>query len=382
MENLDDGRPARDSDESAGELEYYRRLVEQNVGRMLSVDAMCIGIRNELEQKRRGFRLMAELAVSLGGETDFESVFISVSRRLNSTLNMQRTALLFPDGEGGYRAAILQGYPASERDEVMTRRVGIDDELLDPLRPILVTGADSITYLGGLREALKLPYLIAAPVLSDNKVMAVLITGRLTEEMPFLPRLGESDVETVQTVSAYLAAMVTGHRLRQAENLAKHDPLTRLPNLRGTIEQLHHTLAVARRGGVYAAVMFVDLDDFKAVNDTHGHAVGDSVLHAIAHRLNEAVRESDFVGRIGGDEFLVVLSNIRRPENAGLVAKNLVRALSEPINVNGIDCRVGVSIGIAIFPDDGSDETTLIREADKAMYTVKGKGKNSFAFVQ
>lgn len=363
------------------ENEYMRRLVENGVSRLLTSDAQSIAIRHELEQKRRGFRLMAELAVELGQNGDYKKVFVSVSRRINATLNMQRTVVLLPDGDNTFRPGVLQGYSAEEKEVIATRRIRIGAELLDAVRPVLVTGADPAAYMKALREALNLPYLIAAPVLLKGKTAALLVTGRMSEQQPYLPRLGASDVETVQTVAAYLAAILAEHRLQQAENLAKHDFLTELPNLRGTSERLHHTLAIAKRGGFYAAVMFVDLDGFKAVNDAHGHAAGDIVLQNVAERLRSCVRESDFVGRIGGDEFIVVLSHVRLPKDAKVVAKKIIESINAPIVAGGVECRVGASVGIAIFPDHGSDEASLIRAADEAMYSIKSKGKNGVAFV-
>jgi diguanylate cyclase (GGDEF)-like protein len=367
--------------ELENEIRYLRQLVEQTTARMLTVDAQSIAIRHELEQKRRGFRLMAELAVTLGQDADYESVFLSVSRRVNATLNMQRTAVLFPEDDGVFRPRVLQGYPTEDRDRVSTRRILLAPELLDNLHPVLITGADPITKFGSLRESLLLPYLISSPVMLKNKVVAILVTGRLIEQRPYFPRLGKSDVETVQTVSAYLAAILTGYRLRQAESLAKHDPLTQLPNLRGSTEQLHHTLALARRGGFFFATMFLDLDGFKQINDTYGHAAGDVALRTVADRLTDCMRESDFVGRIGGDEFLVVLSHIKRPEDAGMVARKLLKRLAEPIGIGDASVAISASIGIAIFPDNGSAEGELIQAADEAMYNVKSKGKNSFQFA-
>ncbi|MCC8191360.1 MAG: sensor domain-containing diguanylate cyclase [Planctomycetes bacterium] len=363
------------------EIEYLRRLVAATAARILHVDHQSTEIRHELEQKRRGFQLMAELAVSLGQEVDFESMFGSVSRRLNATINMQRTVVLFPEGGGIFVPKVLQGYAAGMREKLLGRRLAVPKEFLDPLRPAVVTGAQPPTTHGAVRTALELPYFIAAPVFFQNEAVALLVTGRSVEQRPFLPRLGRSDAETVQTVAAYLAAILTGHRLRQAESMAKHDPLTQLPNLRGATEQLHQILAVARRGSFFTATMFVDLDGFKAVNDTYGHAAGDLVLQAVARRLKSCIRESDFVGRIGGDEFVVCLSHIRRPTDAGLVAANILKALEEPIAVGDAACRVGASIGIAIFPDNGSRETDLVNAADEAMYGVKRRGKNGFAFA-
>jgi diguanylate cyclase (GGDEF) domain len=362
------------------EVRYLRRLAEQSVARMLQVDSQSIAIRHELEQKRRGFSLMADLAVALEQESDYENVFVSVSRRINAALNMQRTAILVSDAEGLFRASVLQGYPADSRSVVASRRVEIGAEFLEVRQPVLVTGADPPSRLAQLRQALQLPYLIASPVLLHNDVVAILVTGRLVEQPPFLPRLGQSDVETVKTVSNYLAAMLARHRLAEAEHLANYDPLTQLPNLRRTKEGLRQILTLARRGGFASAVMFIDLDGFKAVNDTYGHAVGDGVLRIVADRLAHSVRESDMVGRIGGDEFVVVLSHMTRPTDAGQVAGKIIEKLSKPMNVQGTVCQVGASIGIAIFPDHGEDEESLLKSADKAMYAIKTTGKNSFAF--
>lgn len=361
------------------EARYLREVVEQTASRLLTVDTISIAIRHELEQKRRGFRLMAELAVTFGQDPDYQSEFMSIGRRINATLNMQRTAVLFPEGGGTLRAIVLQGYSAEDKEAIATRHIAIDAELLDPLHPVLITGTDPVNRLGSLREALKLPYLIASPIILHSEVVAILITGRLVEQRPYLPRLGTSDVETVQTVTAYLAAMLAGHRLRQAEILAKHDQLTKLPNLRGTTEQLRHTLSLARDGGYFAAAMFIDLDGFKSVNDTYGHAAGDIVLQVVADRLTQSIRNSDFAGRIGGDEFVIVLAHIKHPKEASIVAGKILKKLGEPIHLGDNVTKIGASIGIAIFPDDGGNESALIRAADEAMYTIKNKGKNSFA---
>lgn len=365
------------------ENSYLRQLAEHTAARMLALDAKTLSIRYELEQKRRGFRLMTELAVSLGQDTDFENLFLSTSRRINYTLNMQRTTVLMPtEDENVFQPGVLQGYSSEERSRIAPLRLRLPPELLDPLCPILVTGQDPNSRLAPFREALELPYLISAPVYLQHSIAAVLVTGRIIEKMPYMPRLGANDVETVQTVSAYLAAMLAGHRLRQAELLAKHDPLTQLPNLRGTTEHLRHLLALARRGGNLPTVMFIDLDGFKQVNDTFGHSAGDIVLRIIGERLRDCLRESDIVGRIGGDEFLVMLSHIADPRDAGIVARKILEALAMPIDVCGATAKIGASIGIAVFPEHGCDETGLIRAADAAMYSVKSSGKNSYAFAE
>ncbi len=209
--------PPVPEDETSGELRYLRRHSQELAAKILALDVKSVGIRHELEQKRRGFSLMAELAVALGQDGDYQSVFISVSKRINAALNMQRTAVLVPEAGGAFRASVLQGYPPEEETRIAAERFTLDAELLEPRHAVLVTGAEPADRLAGLRQSLALPYFISSPVLLHKEVAAVLITGRLLEQPPFFPRLGLSDVETVQTVSAHLAAMLAGRRLLEAE---------------------------------------------------------------------------------------------------------------------------------------------------------------------
>ena len=213
--------PQRELEELRQEVRYLRRCAEESTSKALLLDTQSVAIRYELEQKRRGFSLMADLAVTLGQGMDYDSVFVAVSRRVNAALNMQRTAVLVPDADGIFIPAVLQGYSTEEKDLIAERRIVIDAELLDPLHPVLITGADPVTRLSGFREALALPYLISSQVILNNDVVALLVTGRLLEQRSFLPRLGHSDVETVQTVSAYLATMLAGQRLVEAEKRTK-----------------------------------------------------------------------------------------------------------------------------------------------------------------
>ena len=164
-------------------------------------------------------------------------------------------------------------------------------------------------------------------------------------------------------------------------HLADHDALTDLPSLRLAMDRLANALARARRNKVGTAVMFVDLDDFKAVNDTLGHKAGDHVLKEAAARLSGLVREADTVGRVGGDEFVVVLADVTDPEASSRVAEKMVDALRQPFQYGNEFIETGVSIGIARFPDHGTTPDDLIRRADEAMYTVKRGGKNGYKVV-
>jgi diguanylate cyclase (GGDEF)-like protein/PAS domain S-box-containing protein len=161
---------------------------------------------------------------------------------------------------------------------------------------------------------------------------------------------------------------------------ASHDPLTGLFN-RGMFNQrLHQALAQAQRFERTLAILFIDLDGFKLVNDTLGHNAGDALLSEIAVRLRVSLREGDVTARMGGDEFVVLIEEFGEPIQVGEVAKKLLDTVSRPYLLQGQECRVTASIGIGTFPDDGRDAQTLLRSADMAMYRAKEQGKNAFRF--
>ncbi|MDS4020739.1 MAG: bacteriohemerythrin [Candidatus Competibacter sp.] len=165
---------------------------------------------------------------------------------------------------------------------------------------------------------------------------------------------------------------------RQLNYLAFYDPLTDLPNRALCFDRLGQALVRNRRRGESFALLLLDLDGFKAVNDRHGHKTGDALLQAVGRRLKGCVRESDTVARTGGDEFVVLLPHLQEPDHATLVAGKIILALAEPFLLSGHECRVGTSIGICIAPEDGRDIETLLGHADAAMYDSKTRGKNTW----
>jgi diguanylate cyclase (GGDEF)-like protein/PAS domain S-box-containing protein len=153
--------------------------------------------------------------------------------------------------------------------------------------------------------------------------------------------------------------------------MAQHDGLTGLPNRALFADRLGQALALARRSGTKVALLFVDLNGFKPVNDTHGHAVGDLVLKETGRRIRAAVRESDGVGRLGGDEFVLFLQGITAREHVDQVRAKLLAALENPYEIEGLSLSLSASIGTALFPEDGSNETSLMAAADAEMYRIK-----------
>lgn len=170
------------------------------------------------------------------------------------------------------------------------------------------------------------------------------------------------------------------HDLDELTRATQHDALTGIPNRALLLDRLEHAIAVATRNASHVAVLFIDLDNFKQVNDSLGHDVGDEVLQAAARRLEAAVRGSDTVSRHGGDEFLVLLSEISHASDAVLIAHKMLAAFVSPIRAGDDLVFVSASIGIAIYPEDGADASGLIHGADTAMYQSKRRGPGGYAF--
>jgi len=162
--------------------------------------------------------------------------------------------------------------------------------------------------------------------------------------------------------------------------LAHHDALTDLPNRVLLQDRIHQACQFAQRHGLRFAVVFMDLDHFKQVNDTQGHAAGDELLRVIALRLRGTLRASDTVSRLGGDEFVMLLSDIASPEAAAAVARKLSDEVGRPVQLAGREVKVGVSMGLALYPDDGKDPETLMKQADAAMYRCKRDGRGGYQF--
>lgn len=164
----------------------------------------------------------------------------------------------------------------------------------------------------------------------------------------------------------------------QLQHQAFHDPLTKLPNRALFADRLEHAIARVTRGATSIAVLFLDLDRFKRINDHHGHAVGDLLLQAAANRIQDSLRMGDTVARLGGDEFVVLLEDLDDPDFARLTADRLSDRLCQPFVINGTTCSISVSIGIAFCGTDGHRSEDLLREADRAMYLAKAAGSGCF----
>ena len=200
---------------------------------------------------------------------------------------------------------------------------------------------------------------------------AVLVKSSLGSE-----RYTEQHKELLQYVSTQVAAAIERKQLHtRLQHLAQYDALTHLLNRESLYERLHSALAKAKRDKGFLAVLYVDLDHFKQINDRYGHGFGDTLLQHMARRLQHCVRESDTVARMSGDEFVLVLDNLKLPEHALIVAEKVRLNLSLPLLIEGHTLNVLPSIGVAIYPEHGDQVPQLLHHADTAMYSVKRQGR-------
>ncbi len=169
---------------------------------------------------------------------------------------------------------------------------------------------------------------------------------------------------------------------KRLHDLAHYDALTKLPNRTLFFDRLEKTLAISKRKKHAFALLFIDLDSFKSINDKYGHAIGDQVLVEVSKIILSCIREADTVARIGGDEFVILLTEIASNDEPGIMAKRIIDILIKPIQVKGHMCHIGTSIGISLYPEHSSDLDELLVLADKAMYEVKHFGKNNCRYAK
>lgn len=260
--------------------------------------------------------------------------------------------------------------------------------VVDSAGTVVFANASAVALLGRDRSALVgrpfgLPIgdrrtLVVGPSLpASSEVERALQPGDRVLEMRVAPMVWQGDVAQLLNVSDVTEAV---ERYRTARAAAVFDPLTGLPNRTLMSEHLEQALRVARREGSLVALLFIDLDDFKEVNDRWGHAVGDALLRSVAARLSGVLRAGDGVARLSGDEFTVTLPGLGDRSYAELVAQKVLDVLTAPHDLDGQIVRIGASVGCAVFPSDAMQATELLMLADTAMYRAKLHGKDRFEF--
>lgn len=206
--------------------------------------------------------------------------------------------------------------------------------------------------------------------------------GTIYPEWLIITTIKDENNEITHYVSTFLDITERKDFEVKLEYLAHHDPLTGLPNRSLFMDRLSHAMQISKRYKSKSALIFIDIDGFKPVNDTHGHNVGDALLQEIATRLEGCVRASDTVARVGGDEFIMVIENITDIDAAIKIAKKALLLMRDVFIIDELECNVGASLGLSIYPDDSEDLDELTKQADAAMYHAKNSGRNRISIYQ
>jgi len=373
----------RRKDASTFPVESHRSILDTPQGRVLVVNSRDLSERISAERRRaaqaRYQKKVARLGQAALSKRNPAELIAKAVQSVLEGLALGPVAYLERSGTPGEVVLRRVAGLGSTPEDSAVARIAPDSPLA-----ALLQGSDPVVLNGPWSGALPLPFewlrrygaLAAVPVPGDGGARGFLCA--LAEASgAFGPEETRFLAAAASMVSAALHRLDSEARLAY---LAQFDPLTGLPNRALLADRFSLMIVQARRRGAALGVLFIDLDDFKLVNDTQGHAAGDELLKETAKRLQSAVRDGDTVARISGDEFTVILSDLARPDDAAIVAQKIIDRLASPVEINGQEMVVTASIGIATFPADGDDAETLLGAADAAMYRAKQSGRNAFQF--
>jgi diguanylate cyclase (GGDEF)-like protein/PAS domain S-box-containing protein len=325
-------------------------------------------------------RLIAEFGQQALASADLDDVLSHAVELVSVTLKVDYCDVLElnPDGQAlTYRAA--SGWPPEwvGRRVVPIKPGGHLEHVLSSREAVVIEDHGTETRFSpsplmqfGIRSGMQVP------ILGSQGAFGVLAVHRFS-----VHRFSRDDVSFLQSVANILAVAIERKSAEdRLAHLAQFDSLTGLPNRYLFHDRLVQSIAQAKRAAKPMAVLFIDLDRFKLVNDTLGHRAGDQLLAEAAGRLAECVRSGDTVGRFGGDEFGAILSDLTRPADASVVAQKMIDALARPFHLDGQETFVSASVGITLFPTDGDQPEALVMNADTAMYRAKEQGRNTYQY--
>jgi diguanylate cyclase (GGDEF)-like protein/PAS domain S-box-containing protein len=339
-----------------------------------------IGTLLDVTERRRIERLQSAL-FRVGEEAasaqDIESVFAAVHQIVGELMDARNFYIALLDPEAG-----LVSYPyfVDEFDSPPVPRPpgrGLTDYVLRTGRPLLASPqAFDELWRAGEVESLGAPSVdwLGVPLKSGPRVIGAIVVQSYDESARFGPR----DRDLLAHVAQHVASAIESKRAaQQIRHMAFHDPLTDLPNRVLLFDRLSLAVAQAHRAGSNLAVVFLDLDRFKVINDSLGHSVGDQLLRSIAGRVRGVLREGDTLARLGGDEFVLLLPEVGSVGSAVRVAETIRKSFRRPVDVGGQELFITASMGLSLYPYDGEDADTLVRNADIAMYRAKESGRDN-----
>ena len=372
-------------------IQSTRRMAKQDFSVLVPQDGA-----DEVAELSRAFNSMARhLGTSLSVQgilsqmDDAILTKLDVGALIRSALRCMRQVtqaqvvvlgLFESDSAEAMRVFVLKN---GERSRIDSEKLELSAELKRhiPLTPTNKTSPASPfpkEFEQRLRDEYGIQSFYAVPISRGSRAWGVMVSCH-SEPL----QLGNGQLKMLSGVSNRLIAGFSGsERDQKLHSLAYVDPLTGLPNRVAMQTLLDRELANAQSSKSMAAILFIDLDRFKQANDTHGHAFGDRLLIQAANRIRNNVREDDVVARIGGDEFTVILPDVKTAREAGSVARKLIQSLQRRFEIDGHTIYTGASVGIAMFPDDGVRGPELLKMADTAMYRAKSAGRSRFAFYE
>lgn len=373
-------RTARESIASLGELRFAlpRPIGIDEPRDLLEALASCA---SELEERFRTVETLGEVDHLLLGSAAVEPVLEALLAHIRALTRCHGVGITLRDGDDRGRARVY--IAAAGLDERPVTRVALDRDMMATLAgsPQGLTVArfeeGRHSFLQPLRDAGAEVFWVWPVIVSDNvdAILAIGFTG--------IPAAGPRVTRCGSAFAARLAIALG--RLAREERLfrqAHFDPLTALPNRLLFRERLSEALARVSTGGGRGALLYIDLDHFKRVNDGYGHGVGDKVLKIIAQRLCACVEEGDLVARLGGDEFAIVLPQVADPADACAIAGRIAESLGAPVALGACEHLLSASIGVTLFPADGTALDELVRNADAAMYRAKELGRGRFTVFE
>lgn len=332
------------------------------------------------ERKRTEFIHAAVLAISEAAHAaqTLEALLLRIHEIIGALLPASHFAVALQDAATGELE-----FPYAVGDADCTAdpsRDALCAEVMGSARAVLRKGACAVAHApihaesaGSPAQGDAMHCWLGVPLVTSRGAMGALVLHSPAGTAGY----DERDLQMLQLFSTQVAAAVERTQmLGRLEHLARYDQLTHLPNRQLFMDRLTVALNRARDARHLLSLLFIDLDRFKSVNDTHGHAMGDLLLQRVAQRLQECVRGSDTVARLGGDEFVVLLESGQARDHSSLVAHKILAAFAQPFDLEGTSVAVAPSIGVAFFPDHGTDEHQLLGRADGAMYISKRDGGN------
>ena len=320
-----------------------------------------------------GYRLRRTVRTVLDSRA--AEIKLSETEVANMTLDSIGEAVLRADSQGNvtYLNRVAEEMTGWSRAEAQGRLVADVLRLIDSASRTPVGSA-----LGLTTEEAK----VASPMASCTNCILVRRDGSEIGIEGTTTLIHEHDESITGAIVAFRDVSEARAKSLEMSHLAQHDVLTDLPNRVLFNDRLTQAIALAERQGRQLAVMIVDLDHFKKINDSLGHEVGDKLLRSVAGRLRACVRRSDTISRLGGDEFVVLLSQVEHAEDAAISARKTLRALTAPHLIDGKSLDINVSIGVSTYPIDGQDAESLLNRADNAMYEAKQRGRNNYQFFR